>query len=114
MNYAELRSNIEEGKYDCQLPYSPYRKNPVARARYRDADKEIKKAWRDDNHRLYLAFKADIRNFTETTLNLPITDAQFTCLFDKASEDGHTCGYGEVLDCLSELLYIVHAFRGEK
>ena len=113
MKYDELYKKTQGGEYNSKLPYPPFRSVPkdheVADKRVQ-SDQEMKRAWRDDEHRLKLLFEVDLRKYLEYELGRPITDDQFVSLFRQAWEDGHSSGYGEVLIYASNLADVVKPF----
>lgn len=110
MTYEELNNKIENGDYNTKLPYPPYRENPKDRESLKDIDRKLRDNYRLDEFRLKELFGADLRKVVEAEFGKPITDKQYQVIFNKAWEDGHSCGYSEVLIYASNYVDLIKEF----
>jgi len=107
MDYDMLCEKVREGAYQSKLP------DPGVDTTEKLSDEEyqkMKKAYRKDDWRLYNEFKDDCRAYIEDELGKKITNEQFTAVFTRAWDEGHSSGYHEVVIYLDELMDIVKAF----
>jgi GH24 family phage-related lysozyme (muramidase) len=111
MTYQELLQKINAGDYDSKLPYPPFRPAKVEREMWALADRIMKQEYRDDEHRLEVAFKNDLREYiTSEELHTTITDKQFNAIYRVAYEKGHANGYSDILSQVGDILNVVCEF----
>lgn len=118
MNYTELSDKIKNDDYDSKLPFPPFRPirreheeaDKSEREKHRESDRAMKDAWHQDEQRLKMVFKADLKKYAESELGKPITDEQFDAIFHQAWEDGHSSGYHEVLIYADNIIEVVKKF----
>jgi hypothetical protein len=107
MNYDDILIKITNKDYHTKLPYPDYATNNAYELSLKN---DAKKAYRDDNQRLYRAFGKDMKQYFEHELGKPLTDKQFSAIYSYAWEEGHSAGYHEVLLYASNLIDIVKEF----
>lgn len=107
MDFTKLSDKINNKDYNSKLPYPSH---PANNEYEKALKKEALYNYRVDNNRLYEIFKADLHSYVESELGKTLTDKQWTAIFDKAWEDGHSSGYYDVLYYTSDIVDIVKEF----
>ena len=97
MDFSELRDNCRTDVY----------KNKQLYVR---STKEQKSFYALEQERIRNEYTKHCRGAVEGVLG-SVTDKQFGILFHEAWERGHSCGYGEVVQYLEDLVYFIKDFN---
>ena len=110
MTYEELYKKILNKDYESKLPYPTYRHDVQERKANAMSDLAMKRAFQEDEQHLQNLFRTDVREYVETTLGKPLTDAQFGAIYYFAYKEGHGSGYQDVVSIMQDLMDIVKLF----
>lgn len=97
----DIVEKIKSGGYKNKLPVPSRLKDPKGWKEYRDEDK-----------RLHQAFRQDLRKYFESPWNLgPLTDEQADKLFNFVWSQGHASGFHEVIYWTDEIMDLIKVFK---
>lgn len=102
--YDKIIENDKNGKYTTKLPY-PYSCMEMSD----ELRKEMKDAYYKDKMLKSEIFKDDLLSWAASRFG-EITDKQFSAIYNKAYDDGHSSGHSEVAIYFQDLLDIIEEF----
>ena len=106
MNYDTFYNKIKDGGYENKMEYP----DTFLRSKEPDLFVRMREAYMVEDGRLYMEFVTDARSYVEDEVDKTLTAKQWKAIFHKAWEDGHSSGYNDVLNHLSDLVDIVKVF----